>query len=90
MSFLLQFFLKHQCINHNLILQWYNNNDTHGYKGFEEAKRLAGPFIKLLSTSNTHNTLVLISIIFFSEFYASKFNLNYIAISNQNEYILKY
>ncbi len=53
MTFLLEFFLNHQCITQNLILEWYNNNDAHGYMGFQEAKRLAEPFIKSLSTSDT-------------------------------------
>ncbi len=53
MTFVLQFFLKHQCITQNLILKWYNNNDAHGYMGFQEAKQLAEPFIKSLSTSDT-------------------------------------
>jgi hypothetical protein len=48
MKFLLQFFLDHQCITLNIILNWYNNNDAHGYIGYEEAKQLAEPFIQSL------------------------------------------
>jgi len=48
MKFLLQFFLDHQCITLNIILDWYNNNDAHGYIGYEEAKQLAEPFIQSL------------------------------------------
>ncbi len=67
MIFLLQFFLAHQCINRDLILRWYNENDAHGYLGFEEAKRLVEPFIKLLSTSDTRDKIAPIGMmIFFS------------------------
>jgi hypothetical protein len=45
MEFLLQFFLLHECITQNLIFHWYNNNDAHGYMGFEEAKQLVKPFV---------------------------------------------
>jgi hypothetical protein len=45
MIFLLKFFLARGFITHDLILQWYNGNNAHGYMGFEEAKRLAEPFI---------------------------------------------
>jgi hypothetical protein len=52
MSFLLQFFLDHGCINQNLILDWYNNNDAHGHLGYEEAKDSAKSFVELLGTFN--------------------------------------
>ncbi len=67
MIFLLQFFLAHQCINQDLILRWYNDNDAHGYMGFVEAKRLVEPFIKLLSASDTRDKIAPIGMmIFFS------------------------
>ncbi len=47
MAFLLHFFLSHRCVNHNLIFNWYNQNYSHGYVGYEEAKQLAEPFIRL-------------------------------------------
>ena len=53
MTLLLRFFLTHECITQNLLLDWYNNNDAHGYVGFQEAKQLAEPFIKILSTKET-------------------------------------
>ena len=53
MTFLLQFFLNHQCIDQNQILNWYHNKDVHGYKGFAHATQLATPFIKSLSTNKT-------------------------------------
>ena len=53
MTFLLQFFLNHQCINQKQILDWYNNKDTLDYAGFNSARQLASPFIKSLSTNKT-------------------------------------
>ncbi len=52
MTYLLHFFLDHQCINENLILDWFYNNDPNGYIGYEEAKQLARPFIESLSINN--------------------------------------
>ncbi len=52
MTFLLQFFLNHGCIDLNQILNWYSK-DIHGYKGFNLAKQLATPFIRSCSTSQT-------------------------------------
>jgi hypothetical protein len=58
MKFLLQFFLHHRCITEDLILDWYNSNDAHGYIGFEQAKQLAKPFIQSLwpRSDNTQTT----------------------------------
>jgi hypothetical protein len=56
MTFLLQFFLNHQCIDQNQIFNWYNNTDVLGalaYKGFQHAKHLATSFIKSLPTKQT-------------------------------------
>jgi hypothetical protein len=56
MTFLLQFFLNHQCIDQNQIITWYTNQDALGvlaYKGFDHAKKLATPFIKSLSTKQS-------------------------------------
>ena len=53
MTFLLQFFLNHQCINQEQILDWYNSKDTPDYAGFNSAKQLASSFIKLLPTNTT-------------------------------------
>jgi len=54
MTFLLQFFLNHQCIDQHQILNWYNNSDVHGalaYRGFQYAKHLATLFVKSLQTN---------------------------------------
>lgn len=48
MIFLLQFFINHQCLNRNQILDWYHAKHTHGYKGFSQAKSLASHFIQQL------------------------------------------
>ena len=56
MEFLLQFFLLHGCITPNLILDWYNNNDAHGYMGFEEAKQLAKFFVISFLKKDFHTT----------------------------------
>jgi len=53
MAYLLQFFLDHECINQNLLLDWYYNNDPNGYIGYEEARQLAKPFIESILTNNT-------------------------------------
>ncbi len=56
MTFLLQFFLNHQCIDQHKIYNWYINRDVLGvlaYKGFHQAKHLATPFIKSLPTKQT-------------------------------------
>jgi hypothetical protein len=50
MTFLLQYFLNHQCIDQYQIVNWYNNTDIHDYEGFNHAKELATSFIKSLST----------------------------------------
>ncbi|CAF3525801.1 unnamed protein product, partial [Rotaria sp. Silwood2] len=58
MTFLLQYFVNHQCISRNEILDWYDKIDLHGYQGFDDAKLLTAPFIKSLLTidivSNVH------------------------------------
>lgn len=64
MTFLLQFFLTHECINQNHILDWYNSNDTHGYMGFQEARQLTEPFIKSLSTKDTAQTGIITPVFF--------------------------
>ncbi len=51
MTFLLQFFLNHQCINQQQILKWYNHSGKYRYEGFKQAKQLATPFITSLSTN---------------------------------------
>ncbi len=56
MEFLLQFFLLHECITPDLILYWYDNNDAHGYMGFEEAKQLAKPFVTSFLKKDFHTT----------------------------------
>jgi hypothetical protein len=56
MTFLLQFFLDHQCIDRLQIFQWYKNRDVLGvlaYKGFHQAKHLATPFIRSLAAKQT-------------------------------------
>ena len=56
MTFLLQFFLDHRCINRVQIFKWFNNQDEHGvhaYKGFQQAKQLATSFIRTLEEKQT-------------------------------------
>jgi hypothetical protein len=53
MTFLLQFFLNHKCINECLILNWYNYKGVIAYKGYELAKSLATSFINSISITNT-------------------------------------
>ncbi|CAF3566102.1 unnamed protein product [Rotaria sordida] len=53
MTFLLQYFVNHQCISRNEIVDWYNNIELHGYQGFDDAKQLTAPFIKSLCINNT-------------------------------------
>jgi len=53
MTFLLQFFLDHGCISQDLLVDWYTNNDAHGYMGFQEAKQLAKPFVESLLAFDT-------------------------------------
>ncbi len=56
MTFLLQFFLDHQCINRLQIFKWFKNGNAHdvlAYKGFEQSKHLATPFIQSLEAKQT-------------------------------------
>ena len=48
MSFLLQFFLNHHCIDQKQILNWYSNGNENGYEGFDNARKLASSYIKSL------------------------------------------
>ncbi len=50
-TFLLQFFLNHHCIDQEQILKWYNHRGTFRYEGFSQAKQLARQFIESLSTN---------------------------------------
>ncbi len=56
MTFLLQFFLNHNCIDQNQIFNWYEN-DIHGYKGFNLAKQLATPFINSIQINNVKTSI---------------------------------
>jgi hypothetical protein len=47
---LLKFFLNHQCITKETVLDWYINGAQYGYSGFEKAKQCAKPFIDQLNT----------------------------------------
>ncbi|CAF2045150.1 unnamed protein product [Rotaria magnacalcarata] len=53
MTFLLQFFVNHQCISQKQILRWYNNVKLHTCMGFEGARLLIEPYIKTLLSNNT-------------------------------------
>ena len=55
MTFLLQYFLNHQCIDRSQILEWYNADDGRDYRGFTAAKQFATSFINSLSTSEPGN-----------------------------------
>jgi hypothetical protein len=51
-------------LDQNLILDWYNNNDPHGYMGYEEAKQLARPFIEALLTNKENNKYLFFCVIY--------------------------
>ena len=53
MTFLLQFFLHHQCIDQHQIFKWYNHKGVFRYEGFNQAKQLASQFIESLSSIQT-------------------------------------
>jgi hypothetical protein len=53
MTFLLQFFLNHQCIRQQAILKWYNEIKVSRYEGLKQAKQLAKPFIESLLANQT-------------------------------------
>jgi hypothetical protein len=48
MTFLLQHFVDYHCISRRQILNWYTDKNLHSYQGFDGAKQLTTPFIKLL------------------------------------------
>ena len=52
MTFLLQYFIDHQCLNRHHIISWYNSRDLHGYEGFDGIKQLTAPFLKTLWVNN--------------------------------------
>ncbi|CAF0958176.1 unnamed protein product [Adineta steineri] len=58
MSFLLQFFINHQCINQKLIIEWYNSNEGSQYEGFEQAKQLAKSYINTFSMINENSQAI--------------------------------
>ncbi len=53
MTFLLQYFLNHQCIHQQAIFKWYNDIKASRYEGLRAAKKLATPFIELLLANQT-------------------------------------
>jgi hypothetical protein len=53
MTFLLQFFLNHQCIHQQAIFKWYNDIKVSRYEGLNQAKQLATPFIQSLLANQT-------------------------------------
>jgi hypothetical protein len=65
MAYLLKFFLDHECINQNLLLDWYYNNDANGYIGYEEARQLAKPFIGSILTNNTGKVGIELILLYF-------------------------
>jgi hypothetical protein len=65
MAYLLKFFLNHECINQNLLLDWYDNNDPNGYIGYEEARQLARPFIESILTNNTGKVGIELILLYF-------------------------
>jgi hypothetical protein len=53
MTFLLQFFLNHECTNQQAIFKWYNDIKVSRYEGLKQAKQLATPFVELLLANQT-------------------------------------
>ncbi len=53
MTFLLQYFIDHQCLSRYQIMHWYKNKELDDYEGFDVMKQLTVPFLKSLLTSNT-------------------------------------
>ncbi|UJR08579.1 hypothetical protein I4U23_012838 [Adineta vaga] len=62
MTFLLQYFINHQCINKNLIRTWYHNRNKNLYKGYIFAKQLATPFILSIANDQTAHDVRTVSI----------------------------
>lgn len=58
MTFILQFFIDHQCLSRNQVVNWYNNRDLDGYEGFDGVKQLTTPFIKSLWISNNGKFII--------------------------------
>jgi hypothetical protein len=52
MTFLLQYFVEHQCLTRTQILSWYNSKDLPGYEDFDGIKQLTAPFIKSFWINN--------------------------------------
>ncbi len=48
MTFLLQFFLNHECTNQPAIFKWYKDINASRYEGLKQAKQLATPFVESL------------------------------------------
>jgi hypothetical protein len=53
MTFLLQFFLNHECTNQQAILKWYKDIRASRYEGLKQAKQLATPFVESLLANQT-------------------------------------
>ncbi|CAF3509965.1 unnamed protein product [Rotaria socialis] len=53
MTFLLQFFVNHECISQKQILHWYNNVQLHTCMDFDGARLLIEPYIKTIWSNNT-------------------------------------
>ncbi len=49
--FLLDYFLDHQYINWNVTLNWFNNNDQHGYMNYEDSVK---SFVELILIIDTY------------------------------------
>jgi hypothetical protein len=51
MEVILQFFLKQQCINNEILLKWYYKGDQGCFVGYNEAKQNAQAFIERLQST---------------------------------------
>jgi len=58
MTFLLQYFLNHQCLDQDQIFKWYNHKGTFRYEGYNKAKQLAQPFIESLLANQKDSTSI--------------------------------
>ncbi|CAF3835505.1 unnamed protein product [Adineta steineri] len=57
MTFLLHFFVDHQCISAHQISHWYYNKDINAYTGFDGAKQMTAPFINSLWTDQFNSNV---------------------------------
>ncbi|CAF0850152.1 unnamed protein product [Adineta steineri] len=57
MTFLLHFFVDHQCISAHQISHWYYNKDINAYTGFDGAKQMTAPFINSFWTDQSNSNV---------------------------------